>query len=77
MTDRNRERGRRSGRVFSTQINTRLINNRASGKEEREEEKKADWTELNMLQIRVCLNAANLLLAAGLEQLFREPTVMC
>lgn len=39
MTGRNSERGRGSGGVFSTQINTRLINNRASWKEEREVKK--------------------------------------
>lgn len=64
MTDRNRERGRGSGGVFSTQINTRLINNRASGGEEREKKSRLDRVKYVSNQIRVRLNAANLLLAA-------------
>lgn len=62
MTDRNRESGRGSGRVFSTQINTRLINNRASRKEEREERKSR--LERVKYVSNQGLNAANLLLAA-------------
>lgn len=78
MTDRNRERGRGSGGEFSTQINNRLINNTAGEKGERERKKKADFTELNLLQIRVRSNAANLLLACKeFSSCSEEPTLMC
>lgn len=69
MTDRNRERGRGSGGEFSTQINNRLINNTAGEKGERER-KKADLTELNLLQIRV-------LACKEFSSCSEEPTLMC
>lgn len=78
LTDRNRERGRGSGGEFSTQINNKLINNAAGEKGERERRKKADLTELSLLQIRVRSNAANLLLACKeFSSCSEEPTLMC
>lgn len=47
-------------------------------KERGNEREKADLTELNMLQIRVRSNDANLLLTCkGFSSCSEEPTVMC